>query len=209
MVFRLSMNNVDFPLHERFLSLDEQSFLLRFARRTIECYIHEAERVEPAAAELTEGVVEHRATFVTLRKGARLRGCIGSLAATKPLVLSVRDNAIRSAMSDPRFDPVSPAELAEIAIEISALGRGDTEDKPFIRVRSLDEIVIGRDGLMIELPDGPAGLLLPQVATERGWGREEFLGAVCKKAGLPDHAWKQSGIVLHRFTAQVFAESGP
>lgn len=202
----MSANSLEMSLHERVLSREEQSFLLRFARYALERFLHAADWVEPVEQELTEAIIEPRATFVTLRKGVLLRGCIGSLAATKPLVLSVRDNAIRSAVSDPRFEPVSRAELTEIAIEISALGRGETVGKPFIRIQSLDEIVIGRDGLMIELPDGPAGLLLPQVATERGWGRDAFVEAVCKKAGLPTHAWKQPGVTLHRFTAEVFGE---
>ena len=73
------------------------------------------------------------------------------------------------------------------------------------RLASTDDIVIGRHGLLIGL-GGRRGVLLPQVAYERGWTREEFLREVCHKAGLPPDAWKRPEAELHSFEAEVFGE---
>ena len=73
------------------------------------------------------------------------------------------------------------------------------------RVRNVEEIVIGRHGLLISLR-GYRGVLLPQVAYERGWTREEFLGQTCRKAGLPPDAWKDPQAELYSFEAEVFGE---
>jgi len=86
--------------------------------------------------------------------------------------------------------------LEDILIEISALS-------PFWPIRSPDEIQVGRHGLMIRR-DLRVGLLLPQVASDRGWGRDEFLRAICTKAGLPGDAWRDAD--LYVFTAEVFEE---
>ena len=73
-------------------------------------------------------------------------------------------------------------------------------------MRGLDEIIVGRDGLYIEMPPHRGGLLLPQVASERGWNVDQFLRAVCHKAGYPDRAWELPEVRLYRFSAQVFGE---
>jgi AMMECR1 domain-containing protein len=53
---------------------------------------------------------------------------------------------------------------------------------------------------------GLRGLLLPQVAVERGWNRITFLEQTCRKAGLPLDAWKK-GATLEAFTAEVFGDT--
>jgi len=93
---------------------------------------------------------------------------------------------------------VTTAELKEIDVEISYL-------TPMVRVSDPAEIVIGEHGLEIELR-GRRGVLLPQVAYERGWTRLEFLTQVCRKAGLPPNAWQDSEVKLCSFTAEVFGE---
>jgi uncharacterized protein (TIGR00296 family) len=87
--------------------------------------------------------------------------------------------------------------MNDISIEISVL----TEPRV---VRSPEEIVVGRDGIIIEMA-GQRGLLLPQVAVEYGWTREEFLVHACRKAGLPDNAWR-NGARIYTFQALVFGE---
>jgi len=67
------------------------------------------------------------------------------------------------------------------------------------------EIEIGRDGIIIER-DGARGLLLPQVASERGWDRERFLAETCIKAGLKPESWKDPETVIWRFAAVHFDE---
>ncbi len=136
--------------------------------------------------------------FVTLRIDQGLRGCIGSIFPEAPLYKAVRDNALRSAFADPRFPPLDPVEFAGISIEISVMG-------PVTRVVDLNEIEVGRDGLIIRR-GGRAGLLLPQVATEYGWSREEFLSHTCQKAGLDRLCWKDPDCSVEKFAAEVFSE---
>ena len=192
---------------EHYLTPAEEQILLRIARDTVEGWVLDDRRVDPEMYPLTETLRAKHGAFVTLRLLGELRGCIGHTANREPLALSVRDNAINAATRDPRFPPVSAAEIPEIRIEISALSPGDSPETPFKRVQNIDEIQIGRDGLYIERPDRRGGLLLPQVATDQGWDVDQFLSAVCMKAGYPDRAWTEPGTRLYRFSAQVFSES--
>jgi AmmeMemoRadiSam system protein A len=139
------------------------------------------------------------AAFVTLRRhDGELRGCIGRVEVSQPLFRTVQDCAISAATNDFRFPPVTAAELDDIVIEISALS-------PFRPLGDPDQIQIGQHGLLIRR-EFRVGLLLPQVASDRGWDRDEFLRAICMKAGLPDDAWHDAD--LHVFTAEVFEEEG-
>jgi uncharacterized protein (TIGR00296 family) len=72
-------------------------------------------------------------------------------------------------------------------------------------VANIDEIIVGRHGLLIA-SGAHRGVLLPQVAYERGWTREEFLAQTCHKAGLAPDAWKQPEARIYSFTAEVFGE---
>ena len=137
--------------------------------------------------------------FVTLKLRGELRGCLGTLECRRGLAIEVARCAADSASEDPRFTPVMPGELPELTIEVSVLG-------PLERIDPLreDAIVIGQHGLVVE--QGPRrGLLLPQVATEWHWTREQFLRQTCLKAGLPADAW-QHGAVVFRFDAEVFGD---
>ncbi len=192
--------------NEHFLTRDEERLLLRIARDSLTSWVARRSRIDLSSYQLTNAVKEPHGAFVTLRAGRDLRGCIGYTQNKEPLARAVMENAINASTNDPRFNPIDPDELARIAIEISALTPGDTPETPFRLVRNLDEIVIGRDGLYIEIPPHRGGLLLPQVATDRGWTVDQFLRAVCQKAGYPDRAWEMPETLLHRFSAQVFCE---
>lgn len=138
--------------------------------------------------------------FVTLKRGGELRGCLGTLELRGDLAAQVARCAGDSATRDPRFPPVTVDEAPGMTIEISVLG-------PLERIDPADPaaIEIGRHGLVVE--DGPRrGLLLPQVAVEWGWSREQFLRQTCHKAGLPPDAWQQ-GARVFRFTAEVFGDT--
>ena len=76
---------------------------------------------------------------------------------------------------------------------------------PPVAIRDLSEVVIGRDGLVIERGFA-RGLLLPQVAERRGWDPEAFAAETCRKAGLPKDAWREEGTVVRRFEAVCFEE---
>ena len=171
--------------------------LLHLARSTIVARLDGAPL--PAIEEASEALEEHRGAFVTLRLDGELRGCIGHVVGTEPLWCSVRSNAINAAFHDPRFSPLERDELDPLHLEISAL-------TPLEEISGPDEIVIGRDGLMIER--GPwRGLLLPQVATELGCDAVGFLDATCRKAGLPPGDWRANEAKILRFSAEVFGEA--
>jgi AmmeMemoRadiSam system protein A len=176
--------------------LDEaqRAALLRIARESIVRQVngeppHEYDDRMPGAS----GV------FVTIKRDGDLRGCLGVLELRGPLAEEVARCARDSAARDPRFPPMTPAELAEMSIDISILG-------PLEEIDPLNEhsIEIGRHGLVVE--DGRRrGLLLPQVAVEHRWTREQFLRQTCRKAMLSEDAWR-TGARVFRFDAQVFGE---
>jgi AmmeMemoRadiSam system protein A len=135
--------------------------------------------------------------FVTLHRNGELRGCIGNMVGSQPLYLTIRDMAVESATGDPRFTPVKPADLKDIDIEISVLS-------PMEKVDSADKIEMGVHGVLVRRGFN-SGVFLPQVATETGWSKEEFLSQLCgQKAGLPADAWKDKNTDLYIFTADIF-----
>lgn len=148
---------------------------------------------DPAAGEHLR---ELRGAFVTLYKDGSLRGCIGHIRATRPLEETVREMAIAAAFHDPRFPAVTAEELTSLKLEISVL-------TPLQLVNDFEEIEVGVHGLYLEC-QGHAGLLLPQVATEYGWSREEFLAHTCMKAGLSASCWRQSETRIYLFSADIF-----
>ncbi len=193
---------------EPFLDPAEESLLLRIARDSLHAYLRDEVRIDLAGYPLTPELLARHGAFVTLRLGGELRGCIGHTRSIESLADAVRDNAINAAARDPRFPPLTLEELERTQIEISALCPGAAPDTPFIPVGDINEIVIGRDGLYLDHAGSRGGgLLLPQVATERGWDVRQFLEALCTKAGADSGAWKSPGCELFRFSAQVFGET--
>jgi len=151
-----------------------------------------------SGSEVPAALRKPHGCFVTLKKRGWLRGCIGRIVGDRPLYLTIIEYAVHAAVDDPRFRPVSKNELDELDIEISVM-------TPLERVTDVDDIQVGRDGLLIKMGFNQ-GLLLPQVATEFGWDRETFLVHTCRKAGLPADAWKSPRAQIYRFSAQVFGE---
>ena len=127
-----------------------------------------------------------------------LRGCLGTLQLREPLARAVNRMAVAAATRDPRFPPVRPEELTDLEIEISVLTVPRPLDSP-------DDLVLGRHGLHVSRGEH-RGLLLPQVATEHGWDREQFLAQACVKAGLPEDAWRDAGTRVEYFSADVFRD---
>jgi len=179
------------------LSEETRRALLALARGTLEAHF----RGEPPprlSSDRAETFGDPRAVFVTLRMRDRLRGCIGTLAPEGDLARTVPRFALRAALEDPRFPALTAQELSECTIEISVL----TAPRP---LEDPEEIVIGRDGLILEF-GGRRGLLLPQVATEWEFDRTTFLGELSRKAGLPPETWRQPEAKLWSFQAEVFSE---
>lgn len=180
------------------LTDEAKSFLLSLARQSIRARLFEGKGMYIDISRVPESCRRPSGAFVTLKINGRLRGCIGSVGAQKPLFRTVLENACNAAFEDPRFPPLSKNDFPHIHIEISVL----TQPVP---LSSPEDLVVGRDGLIVELGRS-RGLLLPQVPLEWGWGREEFLIQTCRKAGLPDYAWKR-GARLYAFQAIVFGET--
>lgn len=152
----------------------------------------------PARAEV-EARHDPADAFVTLRRHGALRGCVGTLGAGLPVGEAVVRAAELAAIEDPRFEPVGADELPDLDLEVSVL----TPQRPLADVA---DFVPGRDGIVVE-SHGRRALLLPQVATEMGWGTVKMLDAVCEKAGLRTDAWRDPATRLATF--EVARVEGP
>jgi hypothetical protein len=182
------------------LNNEEKKKLLEIARKSIATYLKSGKKLD--IGESDPLLIKEMGAFVTLNKKGELRGCIGNLVGRKPLYLTVRDMAVEAAVSDPRFTPVTLEELKDIEIEVSVLSPMEIVDSP-------DNIRLGIDGVLVR-KGSRSGVFLPQVATETGWNRDEFLSNLCShKAGLAPDAWKDKETELLTFTAEVFSEKEP
>lgn len=182
---------------EVMLKSAQKKRLLEIARKTIEEYLSSGRRRDFQEEDVR--LKEISGAFVTLHKHKELRGCIGNIIGQKPLFETVRDMAIESAATDPRFSPVTKEELKEIEIEISVLS-------PLKKIAHIDEFQLGTHGVLVRRGFAQ-GVFLPQVADETGWNKEEFLSYLCAhKAGLSSDAWKDPATEIFIFSAQVFSE---
>lgn len=179
------------------LNRDQQIRLLKLARKTIADNLGIDGNIEMPSFD--EKIFNEKCgAFVTIHIKGNLRGCIGYIEGVKTIPETVKDMARASAFSDPRFSSLTPEEYKKIDIEISILS-------PVEKVTDVNEIEVGRDGIIITSGYN-RGLLLPQVPVEQGWDRDTFLTHTCYKAGLPADSWKKPGVLLEKFSAQVFSE---
>lgn len=177
------------------LTSGDEECLLRLVQDSIRARLAGADL--PTMPSNSPAMQRRSGVFVTLRQDGELRGCTGDVSGKRKLGAAVQHSAITAAFSDPRFPPLTPRELLGISVEISVLS-------PWRRILDPREIEVGVHGLVLR-SGRHTGLLLPQVATDRDWNREEFLEAVCRKAGARANAW-QRGALLYTFTAQVFGD---
>jgi AmmeMemoRadiSam system protein A len=182
------------------ISRDEQEKLLWWVRATIEAAVRGERPEEIPEAEVTEGLRGPHGVFVTLKKQGELRGCIGKMDFERPLWANAMQAAVASALEDPRFSPVTPAELDEITIEISILDQPEELPEP-------GRFDVQRHGIIVQKGWRHA-LLLPKVAQEQDWDATKTLEMVCEKAGLPMDAWRDPAARLQVFTAFDFGEEG-
>lgn len=177
------------------LDQDEQEFLLRLARQTLEQYLKTGKRLKTKVEN--EKLLEKRGAFVTLKVDDHLRGCIGYPLPYKSLYETIIEMAIAAATQDYRFSPVTPEELPRTKIEISVLSLPEP-------IKDVKEIEVGKHGIIVSKGFNK-GLLLPQVPVEYDWDLETFLRHGCLKAGLDEDEWKK-GLEIEVFSAQVFSE---
>lgn len=172
-------------------------------RRSLLALAHQAIRDAVVDQRLLEEIpsqgmfAERRGVFVTLHSKGRLRGCIGVVEGREPLGQGIVHAAASAALHDARFPQVRQHELEDLSIEISILS-------PMTPIRP-DEVQIGKHGLLV-VSGANRGLLLPQVATEHGLTREQFLEETCAKAGLPRDAWGHEDVQLFGFTCEIHAD---
>jgi len=171
--------------------------LLKVARDTVEAVIRGQKIAKPESddPELNAPC----GCFVTLKNRDRLRGCIGQFTSDSPLIELVAEMAKASATGDPRFfsDSITPGELEKLDVEISVLSPLKKTDDPL-------SLRLGVDGIYIR-QGRASGCFLPQVATETGWSKKEFLSYCCShKAGLAVDAWKDPETEVYLFTAEAF-----
>lgn len=182
---------------EAMLNKEQRERLLEIARKSIQEYLKTGKK--PQISETDPMLLKEMGAFVTLHKQGQLRGCIGNFIGQQALYLTVRDMAIEAAVGDPRFAQVELSELKDIEIEISALS-------PLEKIEDPDKIQIGAHGVLVR-KGFRSGVFLPQVATETGWSKEEFMSNLCAhKAGLAPDAWKDGSTEIYIFTAEVFSE---
>lgn len=173
----------------------QRAALLELARRAVAAVAGGHAGAPPPSPPELDGPA---ALFVTLRVAGELRGCIGSFEPQPSLWRAVYELAEAAATRDPRFPPITAAELPQVALEISVLSAPHPITSPA-------EIVPGRHG--IEVRNGARrGVLLPQVATEHGLDAETFLGETCRKAGLPTNAWRDPATHAQVFEAEIFSD---
>jgi AmmeMemoRadiSam system protein A len=180
------------------VSAQNQEKLLASARRTLDGLVAAGRKQrDPVPAADRDAALDQRSSlFVTIRRNGELRGCIGTFVPRLPLFDGVADQTLAAAVEDPRFPAISAKE-GPMSIEISVL-------TPLKRLGSWRDFRLGH-GAVIDL-DGRSGTLLPQVAGEMHWNREEFLENLSLKAGLPRKAYRDPHATLYVYSAQVFSE---
>lgn len=175
--------------------------LRKLARRAIvhglQCRQLLAIRPNDYAAHL----LEPRACFVTLERQGKLRGCMGHLSASQPLVHDVIENAFAAAFSDPRFPALSFAEMKDLSVHISVLGPAQP-----MRFKDQQDLIAqlrpGVDGLILHTPDDHPVTLLPAAWSELPEAHD-FLRQLKQKAGLGPDDWPDN-IRVERYTTEAF-----
>lgn len=176
--------------------------LLNAAREALQVRLRRGYGPETDDKSFAAPLQGHAASFVTLTIDRRLRGCIGSLRAHRPLIRDVVENTLKSAFNDPRFQPITQADLDRIRIKIAVLSPSRE-----MRFSDQDDLVSqlepGKDGLILS-DKGRRGTFLPMVWDSLPEPRV-FLDHLKVKAGLPRDHWSDS-VTVHRYRAESFAE---
>ena len=183
------------------ISNESGEFLLNLAKESIKYFLDNQKLMVKPTDYPTE-LDEDLGVFVTLNKKNNLRGCIGYAEPIKPAIDATMEVALAAAFNDPRFPEVSEKEFDDLEFEVTVLTKPELIEVAHYD-QYLDEIEIGRDGLIIQ--KGYArGLLLPQVAVENAFTTEEFLDHTCMKAGISADSWMDESCDVYKFQGQIF-----
>jgi AmmeMemoRadiSam system protein A len=173
--------------------------LLSLARAAI---AREIGRPRPAPEELA-WLRELGACFITLTHENKLRGCIGTLQAHRPLGEDVKANAVAAAFRDPRFKPLTANEFDAIDVEISLLSLLESVNFND-EADALRQLRIGIDGVVFQYGHHK-GTFLPQVWKDLA-DPADFMAHLKYKAGLPPDFWDHE-VKLSRYTVTKWCES--
>ncbi len=180
-----------------FLNESAKKEALAIARETLESYLTGGGT--PQFSPHSRYLYFPLGAFVTLENGDQLRGCIGHFEPAIPLHRVIQQAAIDAATKDHRFKNVTSSEMNEIEIEVSIM-------TPRRKIDSWEEIELGKHGVVVQ-KSKISGTFLPQVATDTGWSKEEFLKELCsQKAGLARNCYQDPSVALYVFEAQIFAD---
>ncbi len=177
---------------------EDRKVLLSLARESVMATVEGM--MPPPAPKPAGALAEQRGCFVTLKNRGQLRGCIGTFLPRKALAAQIIEMAVAAAQ-DSRFvrDPITPSEVEALTIGISVLSELEPIADPL-------DIELGVHGIYI-FRGGASGCFLPEVATETGWTKEEFLTHCCAgKGGMEADAWKDPDTKVFTFTTEKFSD---
>lgn len=182
------------------LTQEDGQLAVRMARQALQAAVG---RRQCNLEELPPIFREKRGVFVTLKIHHNLRGCIGIPYPVMPLGEALVEAAVSAGLDDPRFMPVTSAEIPTISLEVTVLSLPvmltcEPQERP-------KEVEVGRHGLIASY-HGMSGLLLPQVPEECGWNSTTFLEHTCLKAGMAKDCWKRRDVEIFTFEGQIFHE---
>ncbi len=178
------------------LNKEKTQFLIDIAREAILSQLNRTplHLIENPYPELEQVL----GVFVTLSIQGKLRGCIGNIIGQYPLYLGVQNMALQAAFHDPRFPTLTQEEFDIVRIEISILS-------PLVPIHP-HQVKVGTHGLLLRY-QGHSGVLLPQVPTEQGWTKDEYLSGLAQKAGVSVEAINHKDAQLFGFTATIIKEN--
>ena len=180
------------------MSTDKGQILLPLARSAIARQLGQTASAPAEALWLQEP----GATFVTLTQAGELRGCIGTLQAHRSLLQDVQANAVAAAFQDPRFRPLSLAELNSTRVEVSLLSPSERIDFESEQ-HALAQLRPNIDGVIFEYGNNRS-TFLPQV-WEQLPDPQTFMAHLKHKAGLAPDFWA-ANIKLARYTVSKWKE---
>ncbi len=198
-----TMSAIDPPTILDMEQLDEkeQQSILRMASRLVSAAVL-GRSVPRNGLEAMGDLAQSRVMglFVTLKRGQQLRGCCGLLGQPIPLIEALVHASHRTAKEDTRLPAISPSELPYLRLDVTLLAACEAMHGSGEAL--LDQFILGSHGLRMSLGDR-AGLLLPSVPLEQGWDKRQFLEGLCRKAGLPENAWRDPKAKLERFAGKL------